>query len=106
MIDLLELQIPFKDEYVMRTSRDKEHGGGSIDFMQIAKLSGIRLSARDVEFEIKGDLSVQGLAHPFESLPTHFASLGMKIYQGTHLIFPRVNLKASPAKLLQGHNVF
>ncbi|HGJ5882993.1 phage/plasmid replication protein, II/X family [Arsenophonus sp.] len=106
MIDLLELQIPFKDEYVMRTSRDKEHGGGSIDFIQIAKLSGIRLSARDVEFEIKGDLSVQGLAHPFESLPTHFASLGMKIYQGTHLIFPRVNLKASPAKLLQGHNVF
>ncbi|HGJ5872588.1 MAG TPA: phage/plasmid replication protein, II/X family [Arsenophonus apicola] len=81
-------------------------GGGSIDFMQIAKLSGIRLSARDVEFEIKGDLSVQGLTHPFESLPTHFASLGMKIYQGTHLIFPRVNLKASPAKLLQGHNVF
>jgi II/X family phage/plasmid replication protein len=74
--------------------------------MQIAKLSGIRLSARDVEFEIKGDLSVQGLTHPFESLPTHFASLGMKIYQGTHLIFPRVNLKASPAKLLQGHNVF
>ncbi|WGM17561.1 phage/plasmid replication protein, II/X family (plasmid) [Arsenophonus nasoniae] len=90
----------------MRTSRDREHRGGSIDFIQIAKLSGIRLSARDVEFEIKGDLSVQGLAHPFESLPTHFASLGMKIYQGTHLIFPRVNLKASPAKLLQGHNVF
>ncbi|WFQ80605.1 phage/plasmid replication protein, II/X family [Xenorhabdus sp. SF857] len=106
MIDLLELQIPFKDEYVIKTSRDIEHGGGSIDLVQIAKLSGLRLSARDVEFEIKGDLSVQGLSHPFESLPTHFASLGMKVYQGTHLIFPRVNLKASPAKLLQGHNVF
>lgn len=28
------------------------------------------LSARDVEFEIKGDLYIQGLTHPFESLPT------------------------------------
>lgn len=106
MIDLLELQIPFKDEFVIRTSRDLEHGGGSIDLLHIAKLTGLRLSARDVEFEIRGDLTVQGLNHPFESLPTHFASLGMKVYQGTHLIFPRVNLKASPAKLLQGHNVF
>ncbi|EGT3608130.1 DNA replication protein [Morganella morganii] len=106
MIDLIELQIPFKDEYVIRTSRDLDHGGGSIDLLQIAKLTGLRLSARDVEFEIRGDLTVQGLNHPFESLPTHFASLGMKVYQGTHLIFPRVNLKASPAKLLQGHNVF
>lgn len=106
MIDLIELQVPFKDEFVMRTVRDYEHGGGSIDFIQVAKLTGLNLSARHVEFEIKGDLTVQGLNHPFESLPTHFASLSMKVYQGTELIFPRVNLKASPAKLLQGHNIF
>ncbi|MFS1538721.1 MAG: phage/plasmid replication protein, II/X family [Candidatus Phlomobacter fragariae] len=48
--------------------------------MKIAKLSGISLSARDVKFGIKDDLSVQGLTHPFESLPSHFASLGMKVY--------------------------
>nr|WP_264148831.1 phage/plasmid replication protein, II/X family [Mannheimia pernigra] len=59
-------------------------------------------------FEIDGDLDVQELSHPYESIPSHFSSLAMKIFNGSDRMKtpPYVELKASPAKLFQGHNVF
>ncbi|PIJ48496.1 hypothetical protein BLD49_15690 [Erwinia sp. OLMDSP33] len=106
MIDLIQLSIPFKSEYVIEVLSADERGGYYIDLEEIARRTGLRLTARDVEFEIGGDLQVTGLSHPYESLPSHFASLAMKVHQGSNLAPPRVELKASPAKLLQGHNVF
>lgn len=106
LIDLLQLSIPFKSEHVIETLSADERGGRYIDLEEIARRTGLRLTARDVEFEISGDLQVTGLSHPYESLPSHFASLAMKVHQGSNLAPPRVELKASPAKLLQGHNVF
>lgn len=106
VIDLLQLSIPFKSEHVIETLSADERGGRYIDLEEIARRTGLRLTARDVEFEISGDLQVTGLSHPYESLPSHFASLAMKVHQGSNLAPPRVELKASPAKLLQGHNVF
>ncbi|WP_336285987.1 phage/plasmid replication protein, II/X family [Citrobacter arsenatis] len=106
MIDLFQLSIPFKSEYVIEVLSADERGGYYIDLEEIARRTGLRLTARDVEFEISGDLQVTGLSHPYESLPSHFASLAMKVHQGSNLAGPRVELKASPAKLLQGHNVF
>ncbi|EON6431479.1 phage/plasmid replication protein, II/X family, partial [Salmonella enterica] len=106
MIDLLQLSIPFKSEHVTEVLSADERGGRYIDLEEIARCTGLRLTARDVEFEISGDLQVTGLSHPYESLPSYFASLAMKLHQGSNLAPPRVELKASPAKLLQGHNVF
>lgn len=106
MIDLLQLSIPFKSEHVITVLSADERSGDYIDLEEIARRTGLRLTARDVEFEISGDLQVTGLSHPYESLPSHFASLAMKVHQGSNLAPPRVELKASPAKLLQGHNVF
>ncbi|ECI5747798.1 DNA replication protein [Salmonella enterica subsp. enterica] len=106
MIDLFQLSIPFKSEHVIETLSADERGGRYIDLEEIARRTGLRLTARDVEFEISGDLQVTGLSHPYESLPSYFSGLAMKVHQGTHLSPPRVELKASPAKLLQGHNVF
>lgn len=106
LIDLLQLSIPFKSEHVIETLSADERGGRYIDLEEIARRTGLRLTARDVEFEISGDLQVTGLSHPYESLPSYFASLAMKVHQGSNLAPPRVELKASPAKLLQGHNVF
>lgn len=81
-------------------------GGVYIDLEEIAKLSGLRLSARSVEYDIDGDLQVTGLTHPFDSLPSHWAGVAMKICPGGRTRHPCVELKASPAKILQGHNVF
>lgn len=106
MIDLLQLSIPFRDEHVITTLSADGKGGYYIDLEEIARRTGLRLTARDVEFEISGDLQVTGLSHPYESLPSHFAGVAMKVHQGSNLAPPRLELKASPAKLLQGHNVF
>ncbi|HDP0319635.1 TPA: DNA replication protein [Salmonella enterica subsp. enterica serovar Concord] len=106
MIDLLQLSIPFKSEHVIETRSADGQGGYYINLEEIARRTGLTLKANQVQFEIRGDLQVTGLSHPYESLPSHFSSLAMKIHQGTNLAPPRVELKASPAKLLQGHNVF
>ncbi|EIE7935604.1 DNA replication protein [Salmonella enterica] len=106
MIDLLQLSIPFKSEHLIEVSSVDAQNACYIDLEAIARCTGLRLTARDVEFEISGDLQVTGLSHPYESLPSHFGSLAMKVHQGSNLAPPRVELKASPAKLLQGHNVF
>ncbi|ENF5594721.1 phage/plasmid replication protein, II/X family [Salmonella enterica subsp. enterica serovar Newport] len=106
MIDLLQLSIPFKPEHVIETLSADGQGGYYINLEKIARCTGLDLRASNVQFEIRGDLHVSGLFHPFESLPSHFSSLAFKVHQGSNLAQPRVQLKASPAKLLQGHNVF
>lgn len=106
MIDLLKLSVPFKPEHLIVVKSADELGGVYVDLEKVAKQSGLRLSARSVEYAIDGDLTVTGLNHPFDSLPTYYTGLAMKIYGGTFNRHPCVELKASPAKLLQGHNVF
>ena len=109
MIDLLLLRIPFKSDFILQTKSHDDFGGRYgqyVDLMEICKLSGCALGARTVEFCIDGDLQVRDLNHPFESLPSSFGSLAVKIHAGSITMKPCVEIKASPAKLLQGHNVF
>lgn len=106
LIDLLKLDIPFKKQWLLVSPTANHREGVYIDLQQVAKHSGLKLAATRVEYEIDGDLTVSGLSHPYESLPSDFGSLAMKIHQGGNNRVPGVELKASPAKLLQGHNVF
>lgn len=105
MIDLLKLDLPFKSEWLLVSPTADHRSGVYIDLEQVAKQGRLKLSAMAVEYEIDGDLTVSGLTHPFESLPSHFGNLAMKIHQGGSNRVPGIELKAS-AKLLQGHNVF
>lgn len=109
VIDLLLLRIPFKSDFILQTKSHDDFGGRYgqyVDLMEICKLSGYALGARTVEFCIDGDLQVLDLNHPFESLPSSFGSLAVKIHAGSITMKPCVEIKANPAKLLQGHNVF
>ncbi|WP_392565056.1 phage/plasmid replication protein, II/X family [Orbus wheelerorum] len=93
----------------MQTKSHDEFGGRYgqyVDLMEVCRLSGCKLGARSVEFCIDGDLQVKDLNHPFESLPSSFGSLAVKIHAGSITMKPCVEIKASPAKLLQSHNVF
>lgn len=49
---------------------------------------------------------VSALRHPFEALPSSLSTLAFKVRAGGQNYYPYIELKASPAKLLQGHNVF
>jgi len=106
LIDLLRLHIPFKAEFLMTTSDLNSLAGVSYIDLDECMKRGIKMSGRCVEFEIDGDLTVTGLNHPFEQLPSHYTGLAFKIYQGASLSNAHVQIKCSPAKLMQGHNVF
>lgn len=106
MIDLLKLSIPFKESELIIVKSADHKNGVYIDLENVQRVSGLRLSARSVEYEIDGDLTVTGLNHPFDSLPTHYSGIAMKVYAGSFNRLPCVEIKASPAKILQGHNVF
>lgn len=107
MIDFLKLSIPFKSEHVL-VCKDGETSFLKDTLIEISRRTGIKLRSGNVTFAIDGDLDVSELSHPYEAIPSHFGSLAMKIFNGSERLKtpPYVELKASPAKLLQGHNVF
>ncbi|MEH0691041.1 hypothetical protein H4F17_18595 [Vibrio cholerae] len=109
MIDKLKISIPFKEEFTFSTHQAKS--GEVVSYVDIKECSrrGIGLEAKTIFFtgEVGAEqYEVSDLRHPFESLPTHFSGMAFKIYQGTRLRSPCIELKASPAKILQGHNVY
>ena len=107
MIDFLKLSIPFKNEYLI-VCKDGETSFLKENLIEISRKVGLKLRSGNVTFQIDGDLEVADLSHPYESIPSHFGSLAMKVFNGSEQLKtpPYVELKASPAKLLQGHNVF
>ncbi|WP_345854866.1 phage/plasmid replication protein, II/X family [Shewanella algae] len=103
MIDLLRIAIPFSESFVAGdTSAEKP--SGLVDLKECS-LRGARLESGDVIFN-DGQFDVDQLRHPYESLPSSWSTLSFKIHAGGSTYWPFVELKASPAKLLQGHNVF
>lgn len=107
MIDFLKICIQFKQSE-LAVCKDGETAFLKESLEVIAKRTGLKLASGNVTFEIDGDLDVSDLRHPYEQLPSHFSSMAMKVYTGSDNLtkMPFVELKASPAKLLQAHNVF
>lgn len=65
----------------------------------------IPLASRSVYKDEYGEVHNSHLFHPYESVPTHYTGMAMKVFLDSSYA-PYVQIKASPAKLLQGHNVF
>lgn len=65
----------------------------------------IPLASRSVHKNDDGEIKANALFHPYESVPTHYTGMAMKVFFDSSYA-PYVQIKASPAKLLQGHNVF
>ena len=112
MIDLLRIRVPFADRFVT-ASPDKT--SGLIDLRDCQR-RGCKMEAGEVTFSpVHHELDagqtlclaeVSLLRHPFEALPSSWSTLSFKVYPGGQNYYPFIELKASPAKLLQGHNVF
>lgn len=111
MLDLLRLTIPFKLSAV--------HSSGNpistLDALEQACIGeikdairyttdGVLMQAKSVYRDAEGKTVISNLTTPFDSLPSSFSGLAFQIViiKG----WPHVTLKASPAKLLQGHNIF
>lgn len=111
MIDLLTIKIPFAESIV---AMSPDGTNGLIDLRECQK-RGCRMEAGDVTFttnDYRLDsenitvAEVSALRHPFEALPSSWSTLAFKVRPGGQNYYPYIELKASPAKLLQGHNVF
>jgi len=82
-----------------------------LDEAAISEKTGFGMSARDVQVGPGGAVSVQRLAFHWDSLPTSYTGIGVKIFnrhggrRGAACGVPRVVLRCSPAKVLQGHNL-
>lgn len=108
---MLRIKIPFNESIV---SVSPSGDNGLIDLRECQK-RGCKMEAGDVTFtnnDYRLDseniclAEVSALRHPFESLPSSWASLAFKVRAGGSNYYPHIELKASPAKLLTGHNVF
>lgn len=100
MLDHLRLMIPF-DASLVVTDSEGRMGLVAVDLHELE----IPLAARAVEKYEDGSVHATALYHPYESLPTSFTAMAMKVHLDSSQ-WPCVELKASPAKIMQGHNVF
>jgi II/X family phage/plasmid replication protein len=106
MIDLFAIQLPIKTKFI-HTIDDVTTGkisGATFD-LDIAMQFGFKIGCGQVERDDAG-LSVTNLFHSYESLASSNSTLSFKIFKGDRNYFPFIEIKASPAKLLQGHNVY
>ena len=108
MIDRLKLSIPFLDKFLLKTAA---LSCGSVEYVDIEECSrrGITLEAKTVTYTQSAffdKYEISDLRHPYETLPTSYTGMAFKIFQGTPNRPACVEIKASPAKIIQGHNVY
>lgn len=100
MLDHLCINAPFESSFY---SVDAE---GRYFFIDVDPHSlEIPLASRSVYKDEDGEVHNAALFHPYESVPTHYTGMALKVFFDS-AYEPYVQIKASPAKLLQGHNVF
>ncbi len=100
MLDHLRIHIPFESSFFQV---DSEGRFFFVD-VDIHKIE-VPLASRSVHKNDDGSISASALFHPYESLATNYTGMAMKAFFDSYTP-PYVEIKASPAKLLQGHNVF
>ena len=100
MLDHICINAPFESSFY---SVDAEGRYFFID-VDLHSLE-IPLASRSVYKDEYGEVHNSYLFHPYESVPTHYTGMAMKVFLDSSYP-PYVQIKASPAKLLQGHNVF
>ncbi|MCU8107433.1 phage/plasmid replication protein, II/X family [Shewanella sp. SM101] len=103
MIDLFRIEIPFHQDYVIGDTVSDRISG--IVCLKECLMRGVRIEAGNVIYN-DGQFDYETLRHPYESIPSSWSTLSFKIHAGGPTYWPFVEIKASPAKLLQGHNVF
>ena len=67
---------------------------------------GLPAATRHVGLADDGTTTMGDLYHPYESLPSDFTDMAVKFYTNTMNAQPYLEIKGSPLKLTQGHNVY
>lgn len=99
MLDFLRLAIPIIPTHVRSFNNHHQFNGDIRDY-------GVPAATRHVSKTDDGQTITGELYHPYESLPSDYTDMAMKFYTNTMNATPYVEIKGSPLKLLQGHNVY
>jgi II/X family phage/plasmid replication protein len=115
MLDTIRLQIPINDEYVLPVfdSSGLLVGGELIPFgkdsgflKNLYHLEGIRVASGEIEFNDDGTITAHKLSVPYQSIPSSNSTLAFCLYKGGSNYWPFIEINASAAKLIQGHNAY
>lgn len=120
MIDLVGAYIPFRAETFGYSDVEKTRLQSGIydhtarmkvfDIIDICKQEKFNLNAYGISFDYPDDdtelVTVSGLNVPFEQLESSYSGIALKINHAPTIGIPHILIKASPAKLLLGHNIF
>lgn len=101
MLDKIVMQIPVDASLVDVTS-DGHHCVLGFDMLDLGLK---KIGSWDVYKDDEGNTQHRALNHGYERLPTSYTAMAFKFFHEGRF-FPHVELKASPAKILQGHNVY
>ncbi|MCO2924039.1 phage/plasmid replication protein, II/X family [Pseudomonas aeruginosa] len=104
MLDRIHMFIPFRKESIQMIGRD-DRPTLIVDLESL----GVRMrAAGGVTRRDDGGFDCEDLSHAWEKLPSSYTPMAFKVFHQSlgKRLDPGVELKASPAKLLQGHNVF
>lgn len=99
MLDHLRLAIPTFSTYAKELGNTQYFNGDLLDL-------GLPCATRHVSRDDDGNILTGDLYVPFESLPSSYTDMAFKFYTSGVNRLPYVEIKASPLKLLQGHNVY
>lgn len=104
MFDFLGLRIYFKDSFTTCSQVGEEYQF-SIDMSELPK-RGLRLEG-SIDSNEDGVAQVSAVRHPWDSIPSSYTGIAFKVFQASGFKLEAcVELKASPAKVMQGHNVY
>lgn len=102
MLDHLRLAVKVMPIYALQMpASDVWHFTGA----SLADL-GLSCGSRSVSLDDDGRAVARDLYIPYDSLGSDYSDMAIKFYHQTKNTLPYIELKASPAKLLQGHNVY
>lgn len=101
MLDKIVMHIPVDSSLV---DIDSE-GRHCIFGFNLLDLDLLKVGSWDVYKDEDGNTQHRALNHGYERLPTSFTAMAFKFFHEGQT-YPFVELKASPAKILQGHNVY
>jgi len=104
MYDFLEITVPFKSDFI-----NQSNGCGYVDFAKLSSSTGLKVAAGDCEYSVSGESVIRDLYVPWSKLPSSYTDIACKVFDAA----PEANIewgyfrfKASPAKVMQGHNVY
>lgn len=106
VIDFIDFKIPLRKEVVVQMN-----DCGFVDFKALAKKTGLKISAGTIEFAVQGDENSEAhdLYCAWQIIPSSYTDIACKVFDSSfqaNIQWPYIEIKASPAKVIQGHNVY